>query len=79
VLGLVSTKTDQMETAEELALRINEASRFFPRDRLALSTQCGFASVFTGNPIRAETQPAKLRLVAETAHRIWSQAGTAHA
>jgi 5-methyltetrahydropteroyltriglutamate--homocysteine methyltransferase len=44
----------------------------FPKEQLALATQCGFASVLDGNPIRAETQPAKLRLVAETAHQVWS-------
>ena len=72
VLGLVSTKTDRLESADEIIARIDDASRFFPRDQLSLSTQCGFASVFTGNPIREDTQPAKLRLVAETARRIWS-------
>src|SRR6202043_3329714 len=71
VLGLVSTKTDRLETSEELLARITEAGRFFPHDQLALSTQCGFASVMTGNPIREDTQPAKLGLVAETARRAW--------
>jgi 5-methyltetrahydropteroyltriglutamate--homocysteine methyltransferase len=72
VLGLVSTKTDRLEPPEELVARITEAGRCFPHDQLALSTQCGFASVMTGNPIREDTQPAKLRLVAETARRAWS-------
>jgi len=72
VLGLVSTKSDEMESPAELIRRIEEAARFFPRDQMALSTQCGFASVAAGNPIRAETQLAKLRLVAEVAHRLWS-------
>lgn len=71
VLGLVSTKTDALEPADELAARIEEAARFFPRDQLALSTQCGFASVAAGNPIAFATQRAKLRLVADTAHRLW--------
>jgi 5-methyltetrahydropteroyltriglutamate--homocysteine methyltransferase len=71
VLGLVSTKTDRIEPADEIIARITEAGRFFPYDQLALSTQCGFASVFTGNPIRDETQPAKLRLVAEAARSAW--------
>jgi 5-methyltetrahydropteroyltriglutamate--homocysteine methyltransferase len=71
VLGLISTKTDSLEAQDELIARIDEAARFFPRDRMALSTQCGFASVAAGNPIRPETQPAKLRLVADTAHRAW--------
>jgi methionine synthase II (cobalamin-independent) len=72
VLGLVSTKTDQLESAEELVARIDEASRYFPKDQMAVATQCGFASVLDGNPIRAETQPAKLHLVAEMARRIWA-------
>jgi 5-methyltetrahydropteroyltriglutamate--homocysteine methyltransferase len=71
VLGLVSSKTDRIESQEELIARIAEAGRFFPHDQLALSTQCGFASVWTGNPIREDTQPAKLRVVAETARRVW--------
>ncbi len=71
VLGLISTKTDSLEAQAHLIARIDEAARFFPRDRMALSTQCGFASVAAGNPIRPETQPAKLKLVADTAHRAW--------
>ena len=72
VLGLVSTKTDELEPAAGLQARIDEAARFVPREQLALSTQCGFASVMTGNPIREETQPAKLKLVAEVAHHCWA-------
>jgi 5-methyltetrahydropteroyltriglutamate--homocysteine methyltransferase len=71
VLGLVSTKTNALESAEGLVARIEEASNYFPRDQLALSPQCGFASVMTGNPISEATQQGKLRLVAEVAHRIW--------
>lgn len=71
VLGLVSTKTDSLELADGLAARVEEAARFFPRDQMALSTQCGFASVAAGNPIAFETQRAKLKLVADTAHRLW--------
>jgi 5-methyltetrahydropteroyltriglutamate--homocysteine methyltransferase len=72
VLGLVSTKSDTLETPEGLAARIEEAARYFPRERMALSTQCGFASVLAGNPIGEATQERKLRLVAEVAHRVWS-------
>ena len=71
VLGLVSTKSDELEPAAGLEARIYEAARFVSREQLALSTQCGFASVATGNPIRDETQPAKLKLVADVAHRFW--------
>jgi len=72
VLGLVSTKSDVLESPNELIARIEEAARYVPRDRLALSTQCGFASVLAGNPIAWATQRAKLGLVAEVAHQIWS-------
>src|ERR1700733_9029945 len=78
VLGLISTKTDALEAQNELIARINEAARFIPRDRIAVSTQCGFASVAAGNPIRPETQPAKLKLVADTAHRAWPTSEKTH-
>ncbi|HJU29759.1 MAG TPA: cobalamin-independent methionine synthase II family protein [Candidatus Binataceae bacterium] len=71
VLGLVSTKRAVMETADDLIARVEQASRHFPRERIALSPQCGFASGIKGNPIDAAVQERKLRLVAETAHRIW--------
>jgi 5-methyltetrahydropteroyltriglutamate--homocysteine methyltransferase len=72
VLGLVSTKSDVVESRNQLIARIDEAARYVPRDHLALSTQCGFASVSAGNPIAWATQRAKLELVAEVAHQIWS-------
>ena len=71
VLGLVTTKTPREETAEELKLRIKEASKFIPLERLAISTQCGFASVAKGNSIDFETQKKKLKLVAQVARDIW--------
>jgi len=71
VLGLVSTKRETMETADALLERINEAARFFPREQLAISPQCGFASIVDGNPISEPTQKAKLRLVGEVARRAW--------
>jgi 5-methyltetrahydropteroyltriglutamate--homocysteine methyltransferase len=71
VLGLVSTKREAVETAAGLTARVDEASAVFPREQLALSTQCGFASAAEGNPISADAQARKLRLVAEVAHSIW--------
>jgi 5-methyltetrahydropteroyltriglutamate--homocysteine methyltransferase len=71
VLGLVSTKKGGLEPAGELLSRIDDASRYFPREQLGLSTQCGFASGIKGNPIDAPTQEKKLRLVAEVAARAW--------
>jgi 5-methyltetrahydropteroyltriglutamate--homocysteine methyltransferase len=72
VLGLVTTKTPLMETPPEVEERIQQASRYVPLDRLAVSTQCGFASVAKGNDISPETQERKLRLVVEVARRVWS-------
>jgi 5-methyltetrahydropteroyltriglutamate--homocysteine methyltransferase len=71
VLGLVSSKFDQMETPEELLARIDEAGNFYPRDQLALSTQCGFSSAGPGNAISEDAQERKLQLVAEVAHQAW--------
>ncbi len=71
VLGLISTKTDELEPAELLTQRVEAASRYFPREQMALSTQCGFASVAAGNPIRPATQQTKLKLVADLAHRLF--------
>ncbi|MGO9603638.1 MAG: cobalamin-independent methionine synthase II family protein [Candidatus Binataceae bacterium] len=71
VLGLISTKRIELEPAGEIVQRIDEAARYFPRDQMGLSTQCGFGTVWEGNPIPESVQEAKLRLVAEIAHRAW--------
>ena len=71
VLGLVSTKTPELETQQEVLKRVDDAGRFFPRDQLGLSTQCGFASIASGNPITEADEERKLRLVAETAQAAW--------
>src|SRR5262245_33489721 len=63
VLGLVSSKRAQLETASELEQRIAEASRYVPLERLAISPQCGFASTHEGNRLTADDQRAKLELV----------------
>jgi 5-methyltetrahydropteroyltriglutamate--homocysteine methyltransferase len=71
VLGLVTTKTGRRETVDELCERIEEASAFFPLDRLALSPQCGFATSILGNALTVEDEKAKLRTIAETARVVW--------
>jgi methionine synthase II (cobalamin-independent) len=72
VLGLVSSKLPQLEDPDELARRIDEAARHVPLENLALSPQCGFASTMEGNLLTEDEQWAKLRLVVETARRVWS-------
>jgi len=71
VLGLVTTKAGRLESVDELRRRIDEASRFIPLERLALSPQCGFASTMAGNRITPDDQRQKLHRVAETARRVW--------
>jgi 5-methyltetrahydropteroyltriglutamate--homocysteine methyltransferase len=56
-----------------LLRRIEEAARFCPLDRLALSTQCGFASVAGGNALTEAEQWAKLELVVASARRVWGE------
>ena len=71
VLGLVSSKVPRMEDPDVLAKRIEEASKYVPMENLALSPQCGFASTAEGNLLTEETQWAKLKLVTDTARRVW--------
>jgi 5-methyltetrahydropteroyltriglutamate--homocysteine methyltransferase len=71
VLGLVSTKRAQLETKDALKRRIEEAARYVPLERLALSPQCGFASTERGNSITPDVQRRKLQLVVETAREVW--------
>jgi 5-methyltetrahydropteroyltriglutamate--homocysteine methyltransferase len=71
VLGLVSSKRGQLESAADLRRRIEQASRYVPLDDLALSPQCGFASMMEGNLLSEDEQWAKLRLVARTAREVW--------
>ncbi|HUP36317.1 MAG TPA: cobalamin-independent methionine synthase II family protein [Candidatus Limnocylindria bacterium] len=71
VLGLVTTKLPRLESVAELRARVDEAARYLPLDRLALSPQCGFASTMEGNRISPDEQQAKLERVAQTARLIW--------
>ena len=74
VLGLVSTKRAALESQEELRRRIDEATKHLPAERLAISPQCGFASVAGGNLLSEDEQAAKLRLVVDVARRVWGSA-----
>jgi 5-methyltetrahydropteroyltriglutamate--homocysteine methyltransferase len=72
VLGLVTTKDGTLEDADLLVARVEEAARYVPLDRLALSPQCGFASGEISRTMTPAEQEAKLRLVGEVARRIWA-------
>ena len=62
-----------MESADEIKRRIEEASAFVPVERLALSTQCGFASGISGNLISEDDQWRKLELVLSVAQDVWGE------
>ena len=71
VLGLVSSKEPGLESVDQLRRRIDEAARIVPLEQLALSPQCGFASVALGNLISESDQWRKLERVVETARHVW--------
>jgi 5-methyltetrahydropteroyltriglutamate--homocysteine methyltransferase len=56
VLGLVSTKLETVESPEALEARVKDAARFFPLEQIAVSTQCGFASIAVGIDISETSQ-----------------------
>jgi 5-methyltetrahydropteroyltriglutamate--homocysteine methyltransferase len=71
VLGLVTTKTGELEDADELKRRIEEAAKHVPIEQLALSPQCGFSSTVEGNALTRDEQIAKLELVVRVAEQVW--------
>jgi 5-methyltetrahydropteroyltriglutamate--homocysteine methyltransferase len=71
VLGLLTTKSGELEDADEVRGRVAEAATVKPLGELAISTQCGFASVAAGNPVTPAQQQRKLELVARLARETW--------
>src|SRR4051812_13552888 len=74
VLGLVSSKTAQLEKLDDLRRRADDAARYMDASRLAISPQCGFASSIGGNPVTEGDERAKLRLCVDAARAIWGEA-----
>ena len=72
VLGLVSTKVPELEPLDTLARRIEEATKYVPLERPAISPQCGFGSDEVGNLISEDDQKRKLERVVEAARKIWN-------
>ena len=71
VLGLVTTKSTDVESMDDLKRRIDEASRYIDGEQLALSPQCGFASGGGGQTVPEDVQWRKLEVIMETASRVW--------
>ena len=74
VLGIVTTKTGQLEAKDASKRRIEEAAKFAPLEQLCLSGQCGFASTEEGNSLAEDEQWAKLRMIVDVAKEVWGDA-----
>jgi 5-methyltetrahydropteroyltriglutamate--homocysteine methyltransferase len=73
VVGVITSKTGQLENKDDIKRRLEEASKFVPLDQLAVSPQCGFASTEEGNILTEEEQWAKLRLAVDVAKEVWGR------
>jgi 5-methyltetrahydropteroyltriglutamate--homocysteine methyltransferase len=71
VLGLVTTKLSELESADDLKRRVDDAAKYMPLEQMCLSPQCGFSSTVHGNDITEADQWAKMELVVSTARDIW--------
>jgi 5-methyltetrahydropteroyltriglutamate--homocysteine methyltransferase len=71
VLGLVTSKSGELESRDEIKRRIDEAAKFVDIDQLCLSPQCGFASTEEGNALAEDEEWAKLRMIVEIAEQVW--------
>ena len=70
---MITTKSPKLESQDELRRRIDEAAKFVPLENLALSPQCGFASMAAGNLLTVDEQWKKLELVVDTARKVWGK------
>lgn len=73
ILGLVTSKTGQLETKDNIKKRLEQATKYADLNQLCLSPQCGFASTEEGNVLAEEEQWAKLRMIVELADEIWGK------
>ena len=73
VVGVITSKSGQLENKDDIKRRLEEASKYAPLDQLALSPQCGFASTEEGNILTEEEQWAKLRLAVDVAQEVWGK------
>jgi 5-methyltetrahydropteroyltriglutamate--homocysteine methyltransferase len=71
VLGLITSKTGQLENKDQIKQRIEEATEFADLEQFCLSPQCGFASTEEGNVLSEEEQWNKLKMIVEVAKEVW--------
>lgn len=73
VLGLITSKSGDLEDKDEVIARIKEAAQYVPLDQLCLSPQCGFSSTEEGNILTIEAQWDKLKLIHEIVDEVWGE------
>lgn len=71
VLGLITSKTPALEKEDDVVARIEQAAKFYPKELLSLSAQCGFASTEEGNHLTEAEQWAKIDLIVRVAKKVW--------
>lgn len=71
VVGVVTSKSGELEPKDDIKRRLDEASKYVPYEQMALSTQCGFASTEEGNVLTQDQQWAKLEMIREIAEEVW--------
>jgi 5-methyltetrahydropteroyltriglutamate--homocysteine methyltransferase len=80
-MGIMSSKSPRVETADELLARLDEASAYLPIEQLAISPQCGFSSALVtgeaggpqGNELTEDVQWRKLEVLMEVGERVWGR------
>lgn len=73
VLGLITSKSPELEDPKNIIQRIHEATKYVPLERLCLSPQCGFSSTEEGNVLTERQQWAKVKLVTGIAKEVWNE------
>jgi len=73
VLGLVTSKSGELEDRNEIISRIHEATNYLPLEQLCLSPQCGFSSTHHGNKLTEEEQWEKLKFIIDITKEVWGK------
>jgi 5-methyltetrahydropteroyltriglutamate--homocysteine methyltransferase len=71
VLGVVTSKTGDLESKEFIINRIKEAANYMPLENMCLSPQCGFSSTAHGNELTPDAQWAKLEMIVNISQEVW--------
>lgn len=71
VIGIMTSKTPELESKDDLKRRIDAAAQIVPLEQICISPQCGFASTKEGNKLSEDQQWQKLERLVEVAEEVW--------